>query len=172
MPWLAKALLLALKTRRGRELLFACGLGAVEIARSERARKLYGRALEVAADIRPRQNVVGFARTAASRVNRRTDRASETRPMLRTLRLRFADRPDYELAVESTAGEADPRELLDSRAGSDGRISLGDRESCTLDDVLEVTLVTPESVVGPTFEHDLQDEDVATALDENYDPPG
>jgi hypothetical protein len=171
MPWLAKALLLALKTKRGRELLFAFGLGAVEIARSDRARKLYGRALEVAADIRPRQKVVGFARTAARRVSR-PDRASETRPMRRTLRLRFADRPDYELAVETTAGEADPWELLDSRVNGDGRISLGDRESCTLADVLEVTLVTPEAVVGPTFEHDLQDEDVATALDENYELPG
>ena len=44
MPWLLKALLLALKSRRGRELLFAAGLGAVEAARSERARGLYARA--------------------------------------------------------------------------------------------------------------------------------
>jgi hypothetical protein len=92
--------------------------------------------------------------------------------MLRTLRLSFADRPDYDLAVESTGKETDPWELLTSRADEDGRISLGDRESCNLQDVVEVMLVDPEWVAGPTFERDLQDEDVATALDENYDLPG
>lgn len=48
MPWLVKALLLVLKTKRGRELLFAGGLGAVEIARSERARRFYGVVREAA----------------------------------------------------------------------------------------------------------------------------
>jgi hypothetical protein len=67
MPWLAKALLLALKTKRGRELLFAGGIGAIDFARSERARKLYGRALQLAGDRRSRQNVVELARAAARR---------------------------------------------------------------------------------------------------------
>lgn len=49
MPWLAKALLLALRTRRGRKLLLAGGMGAIDIARSTRARRLYGRAREMAA---------------------------------------------------------------------------------------------------------------------------
>jgi hypothetical protein len=57
MPWLAKALLLALKTRRGRELLLAGGLGAVEMARSERARELYARARGVAAELRLRERL-------------------------------------------------------------------------------------------------------------------
>jgi hypothetical protein len=70
MPWLAKALLLALKTKRGRELLFAGGTGAIEIARSKRARELYARAREVATDPRPRQKAAGLARTAAGRVKR------------------------------------------------------------------------------------------------------
>lgn len=70
MPWLAKALFLVLKTKRGRELLFAGGIGAVEIARSERARKLYARAWEVAADPRPRQKAAGVFRAAAGRVKR------------------------------------------------------------------------------------------------------
>lgn len=43
MPWLAKALLLALKTKRGRELLLAGGMGAIEVERSARARELYAR---------------------------------------------------------------------------------------------------------------------------------
>lgn len=67
MPWLAKALLLALKTRRGRELLFAGGMGALEIARSKRARELYARAWEAAADPRPRQKAAGLVRNAAGR---------------------------------------------------------------------------------------------------------
>jgi hypothetical protein len=44
MPWLVKALLLALKTKRGRKLLLAGGMGAVDLARSKRARDLYARA--------------------------------------------------------------------------------------------------------------------------------
>jgi len=70
MPWLAKALLLALKTKRGRELLFAGGTGAIEIARSKRAREFYARAGELATDPRPRQKAAGLARTAAGRVKR------------------------------------------------------------------------------------------------------
>jgi hypothetical protein len=70
MPWLAKALLLVLKTKRGRELLLAGGMGAVEIARSERARELYARARQVAVDPRLRQKGTGLARTAVARVKR------------------------------------------------------------------------------------------------------
>lgn len=70
MPWLAKVLLLALKTKRGRELLFAGGIGAVEIARSERARRFYARTWEVAADPRARQKAARLARSAADRIKR------------------------------------------------------------------------------------------------------
>ena len=70
MPWLIKALLLALKTRRGRKLLLAGGFGAVDFARSERARALYSRAWDVAADPRPRQKAAGLVRNAAARVKR------------------------------------------------------------------------------------------------------
>jgi hypothetical protein len=93
--------------------------------------------------------------------------------MLRTLRLQFADRrPEIDLAFEPTDDDRnDPWELLESRADSDGRIRLGDRESCTIDEVLDVIVVEPERLEGPTWERGLQDEDVATALDESYDPP-
>jgi hypothetical protein len=70
MPWLLKVLLLALKTKRGRELLLAGGVGAVEIARSKRARELYARAWEAAADPRPRQKAAGLVRSAAGRIKR------------------------------------------------------------------------------------------------------
>lgn len=70
MPWVVKALLLALKTKRGRELLFAGGVGAVEVARSKRARELYARAWGAASDPRPRQKAAGLARNAVTRVKR------------------------------------------------------------------------------------------------------
>ena len=70
MPWLVKALLLALKTKRGRELLLAGGVGALDLARSKRARELYARAWEAAVDPRPRQKAAGLVRTAAARVKR------------------------------------------------------------------------------------------------------
>jgi hypothetical protein len=93
--------------------------------------------------------------------------------MLRTLRLRLADRPVIELAFEATEQEAetDPWRLLKSRADEHGRISLGDRDSCGIEDVLEVTLVELDPVEGTTFERGLQDEDVAAAVEENYEPP-
>ena len=70
MPWLVKALLLALKTKRGRELLFAGGIGAIEIAQSDRARKLYARTWQLAGDPRPRQTAAGFVKNAAAKVKR------------------------------------------------------------------------------------------------------
>ena len=91
--------------------------------------------------------------------------------MLRTLRLRFADRPTYDLAFEPTDERTDPWELLRSRADDDGRIRLGDRESCSIEDVVDVTVVEPEAPEGPSWERGLQDEDVASAIEENYDPP-
>jgi hypothetical protein len=70
MPWLVKAFLLLLKTKRGRRLLLAGGAGAAEIARSERARRFYARAWDVAADPRPRQKAGGLVRNAADRIRR------------------------------------------------------------------------------------------------------
>lgn len=70
MPFLVKALFMALKTKRGRELLFVGGMGVVDVARSRRARALYARAWEVAADPRRRQKAAGLVRNAAARVKR------------------------------------------------------------------------------------------------------
>jgi len=71
VPWLIKGLLLAAKSKRGRELLFAAALGAYELSRSDEARKLYARARAVARDPRPRDFVRDAARSAAARVQRR-----------------------------------------------------------------------------------------------------
>jgi phosphoenolpyruvate-protein kinase (PTS system EI component) len=70
VPWVARALLLALKTKRGRELLLAGATGAVELARSDRARAAYARAWEAAADPQRRQRAAELARRAAARVKR------------------------------------------------------------------------------------------------------
>jgi hypothetical protein len=91
--------------------------------------------------------------------------------MLSTLRLHFADRPELELAVESPDDVTDAWALLRGRADRNGRISLGDRESCAIEEVVDVKLVRPEPIEGPGFERGLRDEDVATALSENYELP-
>jgi hypothetical protein len=49
MLWLARVVLLALKTKRGRKLLLAGAIGAADLARSQRARDLYARAWVTAA---------------------------------------------------------------------------------------------------------------------------
>jgi hypothetical protein len=91
--------------------------------------------------------------------------------VLLTLRLRFASGPDYELAVEAPDSDVHPRDLLRAQADENGRISLGDRESRRLDEIIDVELVEHAGREGPTFERGLQDEDVATALEENYEQP-
>jgi len=88
-----------------------------------------------------------------------------------TLRLRFADRPEYELAFDVSDDVEDAWDLLRSRADDRGRVTLGDRDSCPIDEVVDVTIVEREPVEGPLWERGLQDEDVATALAEDYDPP-
>jgi hypothetical protein len=44
MPLLAKGFLMLMKTRTGRKLFWAVSLGVLELARTEQARKLYGKA--------------------------------------------------------------------------------------------------------------------------------
>jgi hypothetical protein len=70
MPWVVKGLVLALKSKRGRELLFAGALGAFELARSDRARKVYEKAWSAATDPRPRVFAASAVHKAAQRVKR------------------------------------------------------------------------------------------------------
>jgi hypothetical protein len=44
MPWIVKALFVLAKTGRGRKLLLAAGLGLLDLAQSDQARKLYANA--------------------------------------------------------------------------------------------------------------------------------
>jgi hypothetical protein len=44
MPLIARALFILAKTRRGRKILLAAGLGLVDLIQSDQARKLYASA--------------------------------------------------------------------------------------------------------------------------------
>jgi hypothetical protein len=65
MVWLLKALLVAAKTRRGRKLLFAGAVAASDLAQSERARKLYAKALSRVDEHPVAQSVTRRARRVA-----------------------------------------------------------------------------------------------------------
>ena len=70
MPWLLKGLLLAAKSKKGRELLFAASLIAIETARSKRARKMYATAWNLAKGRRSREVAADTARKITRRVKR------------------------------------------------------------------------------------------------------
>ena len=91
--------------------------------------------------------------------------------MLVALRLHRAGRPDYDLAVESPGEDADPWVVLRAHADTEGRIVLGDREWCRLEEIVHAEFVEPKRGAGPEFERGLQDEDVPDALDESYERP-
>jgi hypothetical protein len=68
MLWIVKGLLVLAKTRRGRELLFAAGLTAIELAQSDRARKLYAKALRGVDDQAVKRTVTRSARRVAKAI--------------------------------------------------------------------------------------------------------
>jgi hypothetical protein len=92
--------------------------------------------------------------------------------VLVTLRLYLADGREQLLAQEVDSSDEAPLEIL-KRASKDGRIAFGDRESCSLDSIIDAQLEpSPDPVAGPTWTEaraPLRDEDVAAALDENYE---
>lgn len=57
MPWILKGLFVLARTRRGRKILVAAGLGAAELVQSDQARKLYARARARVTDLAARQNL-------------------------------------------------------------------------------------------------------------------
>jgi len=70
VPWLLKGIVLVARSRRGQELLFAGALAAVELARSEQARKVYGKARSGLTDPRPRAFAADLVRKAKQQVGR------------------------------------------------------------------------------------------------------
>jgi hypothetical protein len=92
--------------------------------------------------------------------------------VLVTLRLHLADGREQLFSQEVESADEAPLEII-KRASKDGRIALGDRESCSLDEILDAEYErAPEPQAGPTWKQagpPLRDEDVAAALDENYE---
>ena len=70
MPWILKTLFILAKTRRGRKLLFATGLAAIELAQSDRSRKLYAKARASVNDQAVKQKVTRSARRVAQAIRR------------------------------------------------------------------------------------------------------
>ena len=93
--------------------------------------------------------------------------------VLVTLRLYLADGREQLFSQEVQSADEAPLEIL-KRASKDGRIALGDRESCSLESIIDAKLEpSPEPQSGPTWKQagaPLRDEDVAAALSENYEP--
>jgi hypothetical protein len=92
--------------------------------------------------------------------------------VLVTLRLYLADGREQLFSQEVDSADEAPLEIL-KRASKDGRIALGDRESCSLQSIIDAKLEpAPEARRGPSWQQagaPLRDEDVATALGENYE---
>jgi hypothetical protein len=92
--------------------------------------------------------------------------------VLVTLRLYLADGREQLFSQEVESSDETPLEILE-RASKDGRIALGDRESCSLDEIVDAKLEpAPEPQAGPTWNQagpPLRDEDIAAALRENYE---
>jgi hypothetical protein len=68
MLWIAKALFVLAKSRRGRKLLVAAGVAASELAQSERAQQLYAKALARLDDHKVKQTVTRSARRVAQAI--------------------------------------------------------------------------------------------------------
>ena len=92
--------------------------------------------------------------------------------MLITLKLVFANGREqlYSREVDEETAALEPREIL-QRTSDDGRVALGDRESCSLESIVRVEVINAEPREGPTLEHGIHDEDVAAAMKGNYIQP-
>jgi hypothetical protein len=93
--------------------------------------------------------------------------------VLVTLRLYLADGREQLFSQEVDSNDETPLEIL-GRVSKHGRIPLGDRESCSLDSIIDAKLEpSPEPQTGPDWTQagaPVRDEDVAAALSENYEP--
>ena len=92
--------------------------------------------------------------------------------MLITLKLVFANGREqlYSREVDEETAALEPREIL-QRTSEDGRVALGDRESCSLESIVKVEVIHTEPREGPTLEHGIHDEDVAAVMKGNYIQP-
>ncbi len=93
--------------------------------------------------------------------------------MIVTLRLYLADGREQLFSQEAQSADEPPMEIL-RRVSKNGQIALGDRETCSLDSIVDARFEpAPEPQTGPAWNEadaPLRDEDVAAALRENYEP--
>jgi hypothetical protein len=94
--------------------------------------------------------------------------------VLVTLRLTLANGEERLLAQEVVDADSAPRAILAGLAAPDGRVPLGDRESCRLEEIVNAVVVPPEPQRGPDWTEagvSLRDEDVAAAMASAADDP-
>jgi hypothetical protein len=100
--------------------------------------------------------------------------ARRVRSVIVTLRLYLADGREQLFSQEVDSTDESPFELL-NRVSKEGRLPLGDRETCSVDEIIDARFEpSPAPQTAPSWNEagqPLRDEDVAAALDENYDPP-
>ena len=86
------------------------------------------------------------------------------------LRIHLADAREALLSAEVDEPPETPEELLE-QFNRDGQIRLGDRETVPIKDVVKVEFAPVEPQVGPSWLGNLRDEDVASAMDGQFEKP-
>ncbi len=86
------------------------------------------------------------------------------------LRIGLADGREIDLTVDADHDQGSPWALL-RRLVVDGELALSDTDAVSVSEVSSVEVVVPDAPAGPGWGPGLQDEDAATALQENYAPP-
>lgn len=90
--------------------------------------------------------------------------------MVVRLRIHLADGREALLSAEVDEPPETPEELLE-QFNRDGQIPLGDRETVRIKDVVKVEFDPVEPQAGPSWLGNLQDEDVASAMDGRFEKP-
>ena len=90
--------------------------------------------------------------------------------MLVRLRLYLSDGRERLLAAEVDTPPETPEELLEHLNRS-GEVTLGDRESVPIEDVVKIEFAPPEAQSAPSRGPGLRDEDVASAMEGRFEKP-
>lgn len=86
------------------------------------------------------------------------------------VRIHLADGRETLLSAEVDEPPETPEEVVEL-LNREGQIRLGDRESVPIKDVVTVEFAPAEPKAGPSWLGDLQDEDVAAAMEGRFEKP-
>jgi hypothetical protein len=86
------------------------------------------------------------------------------------VRIHLADGRETLLSAEVDEPPETPEEVVEL-LNREGQIRLGDRESVPIEDVVTVEFAPAEPKAGPSWLGDLQDEDVAAAMEGRFEKP-